>query len=765
MLARIFWPTFEFAVLTFENVCLPGHQAESRLHRPGQAYKVRAYYLAASSGEARKYDIKQWNVLQKQNQSISHVHDGSLESSSELSAAVLEDGCLSQDVLQEEDDDVEVGRACDAGCGYGCSAGQELIAVPASICIAQDLLDAEEKWRAIFGCDTVVEQDTATNADNLRFLVSANSKRVHLYRFDSDDCTLHPCGNFDPDDLTRKSAQHTPLCGLPVCMMADTDTAQALTALVQRAVQQWDSMSSRARRKLGTDPVSLPLPAQYVDTSTLHAVRAVFGAARQAGASAAAELGCAAPAPNLSRRRNKLQLLDDAYYDECGLQLLSGNNCSSQSSCTSSTEGSSCSDSDEELPIHTVDRGVTMPIRKRAGTVREILCRRRFELSHDLQWAENENIRMVEVKIERQHIKIESTTRTEMAAVLKTAGGTEQITSPSSTPPSSTTDAEDETAEEYNTLVQPMDGSSAMCAWCGTHFEIRYVDKQQNGMPQEEPSNHAILHLKRLDDMFCSANCTMQALVQTNQSKHIRALISKRDDGRCELCKLDCKALVKALKKLPAGEERRRHILTVSAAHPCGAAAAADRGTINASQASQAVRDLGWGGQANAACLEKLCAGHGLAKRVREGDVWEVDHVQAVHLGGGQCCADNLRLLCRPCHKNITAAQHTERSHHAHRKRNRAVADGTGVAICSTGTATGGCYALSDSRMCKAARSVKQQSRCKMPVSARSARQVDLAAKLWTCSECGNAANSLSRPVCGMCASKRPNLPTVPSSL
>ena len=35
---------------------------------------------------------------------------------------------------------------------------------------------------------------------------------------------------------------------------------------------------------------------------------------------------------------------------------------------------------------------------------------------------------------------------------------------------------------------------------------------------------------------------------------------------------------------------------------------------------------------------------------------WEMDHIKPVVEGGGRCGLDNLRTLCRPCHKAETAA-------------------------------------------------------------------------------------------------------------
>lgn len=38
-----------------------------------------------------------------------------------------------------------------------------------------------------------------------------------------------------------------------------------------------------------------------------------------------------------------------------------------------------------------------------------------------------------------------------------------------------------------------------------------------------------------------------------------------------------------------------------------------------------------------------------------EGDFWQVDHIQPVYRGGGQCSLDNLQTLCTVCHKAVRA--------------------------------------------------------------------------------------------------------------
>lgn len=41
-----------------------------------------------------------------------------------------------------------------------------------------------------------------------------------------------------------------------------------------------------------------------------------------------------------------------------------------------------------------------------------------------------------------------------------------------------------------------------------------------------------------------------------------------------------------------------------------------------------------------------------------EGDFWQVDHIQPVYRGGGQCSLENLQTLCTVCHKAVRARNH-----------------------------------------------------------------------------------------------------------
>jgi 5-methylcytosine-specific restriction protein A len=92
---------------------------------------------------------------------------------------------------------------------------------------------------------------------------------------------------------------------------------------------------------------------------------------------------------------------------------------------------------------------------------------------------------------------------------------------------------------------------------------------------------------------FCSDACVMEWKVRS-QPGYAKELVAKRDDGICEICRKDCFA---DLRNTPAFRYIRR--------------------------------------------------------RLRR---FDMDHRIPVIEGGGSCGLENLRTLCRPCHRVVTAA-------------------------------------------------------------------------------------------------------------
>lgn len=103
---------------------------------------------------------------------------------------------------------------------------------------------------------------------------------------------------------------------------------------------------------------------------------------------------------------------------------------------------------------------------------------------------------------------------------------------------------------------------------------------------------------------FCGQSCVDQWMIRTGS--RTAKFVLKRDGGICALCGLDCVALRKQALKLKG------------------------------------------------IARQKFMADHGIPlHRVRR--FWDIDHVLPVVEGGGDCGLENLRSLCIPCHRKVTA--------------------------------------------------------------------------------------------------------------
>ena len=105
---------------------------------------------------------------------------------------------------------------------------------------------------------------------------------------------------------------------------------------------------------------------------------------------------------------------------------------------------------------------------------------------------------------------------------------------------------------------------------------------------------------------FCSAYCVHQHRLRTDPG-YLRDQVFARDGGRCALCAADTVAIFAALKR--------------------------SRGA-----ASKAGLSL-----------------YGMKSIRSRRSLWDADHIRPVAEGGGQCDLDNLRTLCLPCHREVTA--------------------------------------------------------------------------------------------------------------
>ena len=105
---------------------------------------------------------------------------------------------------------------------------------------------------------------------------------------------------------------------------------------------------------------------------------------------------------------------------------------------------------------------------------------------------------------------------------------------------------------------------------------------------------------------FCSDYCVHQWRLRTDPG-YLRDQVLARDRGICSVCAIDTIAAYNALKRAR--------------------------------------------GPARAAGLRL----YGMKSITTRRSLWDADHIRPVAEGGGQCDLDNLRTLCLPCHRELTA--------------------------------------------------------------------------------------------------------------
>jgi len=125
-----------------------------------------------------------------------------------------------------------------------------------------------------------------------------------------------------------------------------------------------------------------------------------------------------------------------------------------------------------------------------------------------------------------------------------------------------------------------------------------------NGLPLCRWCELEILAKRRRT--FCSDYCVHQWRLRTDPG-YLRDQVFARDRGVCRLCQANTIAIYAALKRAR--------------------------------------------GAARAAGLSL----YGMKTISARRSLWDADHIVPVAEGGGQCDLDNLRTLCLPCHREVTA--------------------------------------------------------------------------------------------------------------
>jgi 5-methylcytosine-specific restriction endonuclease McrA len=138
----------------------------------------------------------------------------------------------------------------------------------------------------------------------------------------------------------------------------------------------------------------------------------------------------------------------------------------------------------------------------------------------------------------------------------------------------------------------------------GGRTRAHLLPRGPNGLPLCRWCDLEILARRR--STFCSDYCVHQWRLRSDPG-YLRDQVFARDRGVCALCAANTVAIYAALKRAR--------------------------------------------GPARAAGLSL----YGMKTITSRRSLWDADHILPVVEGGGQCDLDNIRTLCLPCHREVTA--------------------------------------------------------------------------------------------------------------
>lgn len=154
---------------------------------------------------------------------------------------------------------------------------------------------------------------------------------------------------------------------------------------------------------------------------------------------------------------------------------------------------------------------------------------------------------------------------------------------------------------------------------------------------------------------WCSDACHGEYMVRASGT-WLRSAVHRRDKGVCALCEFDADAVVAQAHALWYGPSQARHY-----GEP-----ASDRAGYEALKADLKARgfplDYGMGPDGWKS-------------------LWEADHIVPVVDGAGACGLDNMRTLCVPCHKRVSADLAKRRAEE--RRAKKLTGDGTLFGVAS----------------------------------------------------------------------------------
>ncbi|NWV59050.1 ZRAB3 endonuclease, partial [Malurus elegans] len=126
------------------------------------------------------------------------------------------------------------------------------------------------------------------------------------------------------------------------------------------------------------------------------------------------------------------------------------------------------------------------------------------------------------------------------------------------------------------------------------------------------------------DTRFCCLACQEDFSIRSSQS-YLRSQVFQIEHGVCQCCQHNAQELYLSVRDAPRSQRKQLLESSWMSHLPLG-------------QLNEMIRSPA------------------------EGQFWQVDHIQPVYSGGGQCSLENLQTLCTACHRERTAKQAKERS-------------------------------------------------------------------------------------------------------
>ncbi|XP_059708548.1 DNA annealing helicase and endonuclease ZRANB3 isoform X2 [Haemorhous mexicanus] len=126
------------------------------------------------------------------------------------------------------------------------------------------------------------------------------------------------------------------------------------------------------------------------------------------------------------------------------------------------------------------------------------------------------------------------------------------------------------------------------------------------------------------DTRFCCHACQEDFSIRSSQS-YLRSKVFQIEHGVCQCCQHNAQELFLSVRDAPRSQRKQLLESSWMSHLPLG-------------QLNEMIRSPA------------------------EGQFWQVDHIQPVYSGGGQCSLENLQTLCTACHRERTAKQAKERS-------------------------------------------------------------------------------------------------------